>query len=594
MLTNLLNPEYETSWQAAWGCHLVRPTESFALAEQALSSAIIAGDQHGVAWAHLCKALAGYRWIGADLDTLCSDFALAQAAMTELKDERGMRLASLGPAVLAMKQGKWPDALHEYEALVGHFDLSMMDADNFYALLGLSTSHVYCGNLAEGLRFGYAGLHTAQQLGLAAEEVTMSLPLGVALMAARDLQESAAVFTAAEELATQIDSPMLLKTVRNNRAVALRRLGGAENLLEAERLVDLVFAEPSAMIGGQQFAHFSAAELFILTHKLDLAEAHFEAARKLLSTQKMQPLDAAKLGLIEGVIASRRGGTANMNRAIDALKGVEAILPSLLAWRFSDRAKVFDELAAALASQGRFEEAYVTQKKSSQDYLTNVDVLNRVRHVSMQVRTEMNRVQAALARESIERHQLQASHLKLRADMEHAIRESQTLKEAAMHDVLTGLPNRRYLDEALPNMLLLGTQTATPFAIAYLDIDRFKLVNDTYGHAMGDEVLRRFGALVPSFLRGSDLIGRHGGEEFCVALIGCGPDAATKRLNGLMNALRVEEFSSDTHKISAVTFSGGVAVYPDDGIDLDTLMKAADRRLYAAKEAGRANICCTD
>ena len=163
-----------------------------------------------------------------------------------------------------------------------------------------------------------------------------------------------------------------------------------------------------------------------------------------------------------------------------------------------------------------------------------------------------------------------------------------------MHDVLTGLPNRRYLDEALPNMLLLGTQTATPFAIAYLDIDRFKLVNDTYGHAMGDEVLRRFGALVPSFLRGSDLIGRHGGEEFCVALIGCGPDAATKRLNGLMNALRVEEFSSDTHKISAVTFSGGVAVYPDDGIDLDTLMKAADRRLYAAKEAGRANICCTD
>jgi len=593
-MTNAHRPATNAPWQAAWACHLTRPAHSFELAEQALSVAVTAGDQHSAAWAQLCKALAGYRWIGVDLDALSAHFRSAASAMDALADERGQRLASLGPAVLAMKRGQWPDALHEYEALVGHFDLGMMDADNFYALLGLSTSHIYCGNLAEGLRFGYAGLHATQQLGLAAEEVTMSLPLGVALMAARDLHESAAVFTAAENIAAEIDSPMLLKTVRNNLAVVLRRIGGSNNLAEAERLLKLVFAEPAAMIGGQQFAHFSAAELYILMYKLDLATMHCEAARKILSPKKIEPLDAAKLDMIEGVIASRRGGTANMIRAIDALKSVEAILPSLLAWRFSDRAKVFDELADALASQGRFEEAYVTQKKSSQDYLVNVDVLNRVRHVSMQVRNEMNRVQAALARESLERHQLQASHMQLRAEMDHAVRESQTLKAAAMHDALTGLPNRRYLDEALPNMLLLGKQTATPLAIAYLDLDRFKLVNDTYGHAMGDQVLQRFGALVPHFLRGSDLVGRHGGEEFCVALIGCGPDAASKRLKGLMDALQAEEFCSDTHKISAVTFSGGVAVYPDDGVDLAALMRAADRRLYAAKAAGRARIWCSD
>ena len=593
-MTNVPQPTTDISWQAAWTCHLLRPAESFELAGQALSIAAKAGDAHAVAWSHLCQALAGYRWIGADIETMRIHFMLAKAAMDALQDKRGMRLASLGPAILATKQGMWSDALHEYEALVGHFDLGVMDADNFYALLGLSTSHVYCGNLAEGLRFGYAGLYAAQQLGLAAEEVNMSLPLGVALMAARDLHESAAVFTSAENIASRLDSPMLLKTVRNNLAVALRRIGGADNLAEAERLVNLVFAESAAMIGGQQFAHFSAAELYILANKLDLATEHCEVARKILSAKGIEPLDAAKLGLIEGMIASRRGGTANMIRAIDALKNVETILPSLLAWRFSDRAKVFDELADALASQGRFKEAYVTQKKSSQDYLVNVDVLNRVRHVSMQVRSEMNRVQAALARESLERHQLQASHMQLRAEMDHAMRESQTLKAAAMHDALTGLPNRRYLDEALPNMLLLGKQTATPLAIAYLDLDRFKLVNDTYGHAMGDQVLRRFGALVPHFLRGSDLVGRHGGEEFCVALIGCGPDAASKRLKGLMDALQAEEFCSDTHKISAVTFSGGVAVYPDDGIDLTALMKAADRRLYAAKAAGRARIWCAD
>ena len=186
-MTNVPQPVTDISWQAAWTCHLLRPAESFELAGQALSMAAKAGDAHSVAWSHLCQALAGYRWIGADIETMRTHFMLAKTAMDALQDKRGMRLASLGPAILATKQGMWSDALHEYEALVGHFDLGVMDADNFYALLGLSTSHVYCGNLAEGLRFGYSGLYAAQQLGLAAEEVNMSLPLGVALMAARDL-----------------------------------------------------------------------------------------------------------------------------------------------------------------------------------------------------------------------------------------------------------------------------------------------------------------------------------------------------------------------------------------------------------------------
>ena len=584
---------HESAWRSAWALQLTRPAESFALATVALDGAIAANEPHAAAWAQLCRALAGYRWIGADVGQMSVDFVEAARQMDTLNDARGKRLVLLLDAVLAKKRGRWPEALKAYEKISGSFDLGAMDADNFYLLLGLSTSHVYCGNLADGLRFGYIGLNLAQYLDLAAEEVTMCLPLGVALMAARDHEESAELFSAAEVIAARIDSPMLLKTTRNNLGVVLRRIGGIYNLARAKQLVAWVLAEPAAMIGGQQFAHYAAAELYILLGQLDDAEAQLEQARTTLDASRganpLEALDGAKLNFIRGMIASRRGQVAD---AITAFTEVVTLLPALSAWRFSDRAKVFEELAEALARQGQFEQAYATQKKSSQDYLTNVEVLNRARHVSMQVREEMRRVQLELDRESRERRHLQSSHTELREQMDDATREARRLKDAAMHDPLTGLPNRRHLDEVLANMLLVAGQTETPLVIAYLDIDHFKQVNDRYGHAMGDEVLRAMGTLGPQFLRGADLMSRIGGEEFCVVLIGCGLEAACKRLTDLLDVFRNQQFECDGQVLSAVTFSGGAAVYPDDGRDAETLIRVADRRLYDAKRAGRANVCC--
>jgi len=580
--------EHRALLRSAWDQHLTRPAAAFSLAADALVQASQAGDAKTAAWAQLCKALSGYRWLEADAEHVHDDFARAAEAMASVYDMRGMRLAALAPAIIAGKRGQWQDALTQYEALIGTFDLNTLDADNFYPLLGLSTSYVYCGNLAEGLRFGYSGLHLSQQLGLAPQEVNMCLPLGVALMAARDAPEAANLFESAEQIAERIDSPMLLRTVRNNRAVALRRMG---RLDEAESLVTKVLAEPCPMIGGTQFAHYSAAELYILRGRLDLAEAHLEAAHTTLRAKPLEPLDSAKLHFIAGLIASRRN---HFPRAIEEFAQVDALLPTLSAWRFSDRAQVYDELAAAYAQQSMFEEAYGTQKKSSHDYLINVEVLNRVRHFSMQVRQEISRVRSELERESRQRLDLQDAHRKLREQAEHTAREAVYLREAATHDALTGLPNRRYLDETLPKMLRLGQQTATPLAIAFLDLDHFKLVNDRHGHAMGDEVLRGIGRVAPGFMRGSDLMGRYGGEEFCVALIGCGPAAAVKRICGLLDTVRQQEFKLGVDQIGDITFSAGIAVYPEDGVDLEALMATADRRLYKAKSSGRARVLCSD
>jgi len=572
----------------AWNLHLVRPEESFALADAALKRATQENDARTAAWSQLCMALARWRWIGADIAAVQADFRAAARLMAEIQDERGIRLTELENAFVHFKHGDWPEALAAFEALIGRFDVNQLDHDNFYPLLGLATSYVYCGNLAEGLRFGYAGLHLAQQLNLAPQQATMSLPLGVALMAVRDPDESASVFERAELLADQVESAMLQKAIRTNLAIVFRRMG---RYADAETRIRWVLAQPPGMIGGQQFAHFTAAELYIQQNRVDDAEAALHEAKRLFDPHNPPLLDAAKEHFITGMIASRR---QQMDAAVTNFQRVAELLPQVSALRFSDRAQVYEEYAVALAALNRFEEAYGAQLRSSKEYLSNVTVLNRVRQFSMQVRHEINRVRAQLAEEARERRDLQNSNKQLALEIERTLTEAEKLRTQATHDPLTSLFNRRYLDDALPSLLKLAQQSATPVAIAFIDLDRFKRVNDEFGHAMGDVVLKGFADIAQDFLRGSDIIGRYGGEEFVAAIIGCGPAAAEKRLDELQSRVRQKEFRHDGERLSGLTFTAGVAVYPEDGIALEQLMKKADERLYRAKDAGRQRIATDD
>ena len=565
-------------------CHLTRPEQAIEIARDALETATVTGDTLATAWAQLTLALTGYRLIGADLETLELNFGDARSKMQALEDARGLRLCALAPAVLASKRGNWVEALARYEELLGSFDLDALDEDNFYAFIGLSTSHIYCGNLAESLRFGYAGVQHAQQLGLIAQEVVMYLPLGVALLAARDVEESAMLFGTAERLCEKIDSPTLLKTVRINRAIALRRL---RRFAEARRLVQLVLDDPAALIGGQPFAHYTAAELNVQLGDLDEAEKHLAVARELNSGPVVSLLDQAKTAYIAGLLASRKGED---ELAIHELGRVAEMLPRVSAWRFSDRTAVYDELAEVYARKARYYDAYVTQRRCSEEYRYNVDVLNHVRHFSMQLRAEMNRVQAELRRTAQERLSLQSEQRQLRDEIERTATEAANLKEAAATDKLTGLHNRRYLDEVLPALLKLRQQTATPMAIAFIDLDHFKDVNDKHGHSMGDQVLRGFGEIALHATRNADVIGRYGGEEFCIAMSGCGPEAAAKRLRALLLVFSNRHFVVGSRDLVGITFSAGIAVYPEDGVDLESLLATADRRLYEAKRAGRARV----
>jgi diguanylate cyclase (GGDEF)-like protein len=157
----------------------------------------------------------------------------------------------------------------------------------------------------------------------------------------------------------------------------------------------------------------------------------------------------------------------------------------------------------------------------------------------------------------------------------------------AATDALTGLPNKRALDDGFKRLLAQAGRTATPLSLVFLDLDHFKKINDTFGHERGDEALAAVGIFLRSEIRTSDMASRMGGEEFAVLL----PD--TGRAGGLQLAEKLRR-GLHTVKVNGLqrplTASFGVATFPDDAVDGDVLMRIADRALYAAKQGGRDRV----
>lgn len=163
------------------------------------------------------------------------------------------------------------------------------------------------------------------------------------------------------------------------------------------------------------------------------------------------------------------------------------------------------------------------------------------------------------------------------------------LREQAIRDPLTGLYNRRYLSNAIKDELARAARGGYPVSLVMGDIDHFKVINDSHGHLAGDEVLKRFSRLIKKNARQSDIICRYGGEEFLMVLPGMTKKDAARRTERLRMAFEATLITHDESTLRA-TASFGVATYPEDSKVMERLITAADKALYAAKDAGRNNV----
>ena len=161
------------------------------------------------------------------------------------------------------------------------------------------------------------------------------------------------------------------------------------------------------------------------------------------------------------------------------------------------------------------------------------------------------------------------------------------IDELAYSDVLTGLPNRLLLSQRVDRAIRAALPSVARFAVLFLDLDRFKIINDSLGHAFGDRVLQLVSARLQSCLRTEDVLCRLGGDEFVVYLHGGNADAAEVVARRMLDEMR-RPFTLDGIGFS-IQCSMGVAVCPQDGSTLDELIKQADTAMYRVKEQGRGN-----
>jgi diguanylate cyclase (GGDEF)-like protein len=171
-----------------------------------------------------------------------------------------------------------------------------------------------------------------------------------------------------------------------------------------------------------------------------------------------------------------------------------------------------------------------------------------------------------------------------------SLRLRETLRDQSIRDPLTGLFNRRFMQESLDRELQRAKRKKRPLTVIFIDLDHFKRFNDTFGHAAGDLILRTMGELFLRHFRGDDVICRYGGEEFAIIL----PESSAKDAAKRANLLRIEASKISMRHLGqvldSVTLSIGVATFPENGSTTEQILRMADQCLYQSKTEGRDRV----
>jgi diguanylate cyclase (GGDEF)-like protein len=277
------------------------------------------------------------------------------------------------------------------------------------------------------------------------------------------------------------------------------------------------------------------------------------------------------------LIVDRDGRVMESNAAAQVLAG-QALPPGqpLAEWpRFGAAlaAKLAEGAAGPLALGDRMYELRVRAIGPTQRQIGRLLQLRDV--------TEYHRAQVRVVHTLAERN----------AQLQKVAALQAELHEQALRDPLTGLLNRRALQQRFDDCTPRRAAQPQPLALVLLDVDHFKRINDSHGHATGDAVLRELGAALQAGLRAGDMVFRFGGEEFALLLPGADTVGAARRVDALREHLAAQPLPSVPERI---TFSAGVTAWPAGGDTLDALLRAADAAMYRAKAEGRDRVVAAE
>jgi diguanylate cyclase (GGDEF)-like protein len=572
---------------ALWERHFRDPEASAAQAEARLAGIPI-GMADACAWYTLTLAFHHLFFTERPPDAR-RFLAEAKRVFQHNGDRRGELLAAIGAARLAIVERE-PDAAREQlMALYAEAQQVLPPEDRFWLLNAIGAAHYFTDRLDDAIRYLYEAFEALRGVARSPQHPAAMSNLAASLVTVGDHAPARELAEAALAELAHFNNPQLELFARSNLAEALAGLGEHRRALD---VVDAMLAVDARSRRRATQNHYLsiAAEVYARHGRLDDAAHCAQSARAIL-LQFPGGFNEVHSLWADAVVADARGSA-------DVIARLTAAAETAAAHRhLPGESKAWSRLAERHAEARNFEAAYACAKRLLAAQTQRLSHRASAKYYLLRVEHELTHARAERDRALAQRREterLNEELARLNADLSHKMIQVEALQAQlameAVHDPLTQLFNRRYLDSVTPGLIGSAHRRRAPLALALLDLDRFKLVNDRHGHPAGDVVLREIGRVLPMSTRPADIVCRYGGEEFCVVLPDADGPGAARALASVAARLRDLRVAWNGETLGGFTFSAGIAVVGRDGATLTDLLAAADRALYAAKDAGRDRV----
>ncbi len=576
----------------AWQLQYLDANQSIALVEQACDRAVATGDVAAEGRARLARA---YHWMRfATPGKSAEEFAKARACLETTRDRAGRILAIVGLARCGWMQGRYRESLDVLLPLRAEGLRVLKDAERGMLLNGIAGCYSSLGQSDEAFAYMYQALRESAAARTHGFEVVLYCNLGHELIQLGDHAEALRYLEEGIKRCAGLTNARLLSVLLVNRIVCLTELGRARDALpDVQRLLALPTDASGRGVTGASFETLAIAAL----RAGELALGADLVARAVAAVGDSEtPDECIELVVAEAELLRARGqladAAAHLERALPLpADGLALRVRCLFFEALADVHEQLDDAAKALADLRQWQSLHVERARRA----------SQARYQAASLQTELLLLQRE--RDESEARRRDTEHAKdelatINEQLSQKVDEVQALQTAlerqAVRDFLTGLFNRRHLSDVMPSMLALAARDRQPLAVAIIDLDHFKDVNDRYGHPVGDMLLAAFGKLLATRMRKSDIACRYGGEEFCLLMPRTDAQTAQRKIAALLKFWRGAAFTIDTghgtSTLTGLTFSAGVSDSIRASGSAEQLLRAADACGLEAKRLGRDRI----
>jgi two-component system, cell cycle response regulator len=559
--------------------------QALTLAEAALAQA---GDDSAALAAGLL-ARGFHRLYFATPAEAAADLEAAHTIFVARGDRAGQILTAAGLARSMWRSGRFREALERVLPLRDE-GLKVLRHEQRGVLLNtIAGGYSAQGRSDRAFAYMYQALRDARPARGHGFDTVLHCNISHELLQLGDCQEALRHIDSGLERCRRIRNLRLESVLLINRVLALTDLARpAEALPDVHRILAM---PPSADGRGPMAAHFETLAIAALRAG-DVALGADLVARAHAAPHAPIPDEHVELAVADALLALAQGDPAAALRGLAAARpyvepaaeGLSLRAMCLYLQALSEVHERRGDAAAALAAVRQWQGVQMKRAENA----------SQARYQAAALQTELLRLQQQVEEHDARRREMEALNRQLSRRVAEVQALQHALRDQATRDELTGLFNRRHLNETLPAMLALAEREGQPLAVAIIDLDHFKGVNDRHGHGAGDLLLASFGRLLAASVRKSDLACRWGGEEFCLVMPRTDAAAARRKVMSVLKRWRAERFDLGGAARDGFTFSAGVADSQRARGPVPALLKAADDELLAAKREGRNRVRALD